>query len=98
MQRSGHYYYNSFNSRYFFLFLFFKIKFLNLFFFHTQINNAFLGKPAPKLIFKDMVEAMKPGSVIVDLAAETGGNVELTKPGEKYVHNGVTLIGYTDLP
>ena len=41
---------------------------------------------------------MKPGSVIVDLAAEAGGNCELTKPGEKIVYNGVTIIGYTDLP
>ena len=56
------------------------------------------GKPAPKLILKEHVEAMKPGSVIVDLAAEAGGNVETTKPGELYVHNGVTCIGYTDLP
>lgn len=45
-----------------------------------------------------MVESMKPGSVIVDLAAEAGGNVETTRPGELYVHNGVIHIGYTDLP
>lgn len=56
------------------------------------------GKPAPLLISKDMVESMKPGSVIVDLAAEAGGNCELTKPGELYNHNGVNIIGYTDLP
>lgn len=56
------------------------------------------GKPAPKLISASMVEGMKPGSVIVDLAAEAGGNVETTKPGELYVHKGVTHIGYTDLP
>lgn len=56
------------------------------------------GKPAPKLITKEMVELMKPGSVIVDLAAEAGGNVEVTKPGEQIVHNGVTVIGYTDFP
>jgi len=56
------------------------------------------GKPAPKLITKDLVELMKPGSVIVDLAAEAGGNVEVTKPGEQIVHNGVTVIGYTDFP
>jgi NAD(P) transhydrogenase subunit alpha len=55
------------------------------------------GKPAPKLWFTDMVELMKPGSVIVDLAAEKGGNVELTVPGEVIVHNGVTIIGYPDL-
>ncbi|KAI0797960.1 PNTB-domain-containing protein [Abortiporus biennis] len=56
------------------------------------------GKPAPKLITKEMVAAMKQGSVIVDLAAETGGNCELTKPGELNITNGVTVIGYTDLP
>ncbi|XP_058944433.1 NAD(P) transhydrogenase, mitochondrial-like [Pocillopora verrucosa] len=56
------------------------------------------GKPAPKLITKEMVESMKPGSVIMDLAAETGGNCELTKPGELYNHNGVNVVGYTDLP
>jgi NAD(P) transhydrogenase len=56
------------------------------------------GKPAPKLITKEMVESMRPGSVIVDLASENGGNCELTKPHEIYVHNGVTIIGYTDLP
>ena len=55
------------------------------------------GKPAPKLWFTDMVELMKPGSVIVDLAAEKGGNCDLTKPGEVVVHNGVTIIGYPDL-
>jgi NAD(P) transhydrogenase subunit alpha len=56
------------------------------------------GKPAPKLITAGMVESMKPGSVIVDLAAEQGGNCELTVPGEVVVRHGVTLIGYTDLP
>lgn len=56
------------------------------------------GKQAPKLITKEMVDAMKPGSVIVDLAAEAGGNCELTTPGKIIVHNGVTIIGYTDLP
>ncbi|KZT68153.1 NAD(P) transhydrogenase mitochondrial precursor [Daedalea quercina L-15889] len=56
------------------------------------------GRPAPKLITKEMVAAMKQGSVIVDLAAETGGNCAVTKPGELYVHEGVTIIGYTDLP
>ncbi len=55
------------------------------------------GRPAPKLWLKDMVELMKPGSVIVDLAAENGGNCELTVPGQEVVHNGVTIIGYTDL-
>ncbi|OBZ75931.1 NAD(P) transhydrogenase, mitochondrial [Grifola frondosa] len=56
------------------------------------------GRPAPKLITKEMVSAMKQGSVIVDLAAETGGNCVVTKPGEVYVHEGVTIIGFTDLP
>jgi H+-translocating NAD(P) transhydrogenase subunit alpha len=56
------------------------------------------GKPAPKLWFKDMVEMMKPGSVVVDLAAERGGNCEYTKPGEVVDVGGVQVIGYTDLP
>ncbi len=56
------------------------------------------GKPAPRLITADMVRQMRPGSVIVDLAAETGGNCELTKPGEKIVASGVTIIGFLDLP
>ncbi|CAH1775612.1 unnamed protein product [Owenia fusiformis] len=56
------------------------------------------GKPAPKLISKQMIESMKPGSVVVDLAAEAGGNIETTKPGELYVYNDVTHIGYSDLP
>jgi H+-translocating NAD(P) transhydrogenase subunit alpha len=55
------------------------------------------GKPAPKLISADMVRSMRPGSVIVDLAAEQGGNCELTVPGEAAVRHGVTIIGYTDL-
>jgi NAD(P) transhydrogenase subunit alpha len=56
------------------------------------------GKPAPKLITAEMVRSMRPGSVIVDLAAEQGGNCELTQPGEAAVRHGVTIIGYTDLP
>jgi NAD(P) transhydrogenase subunit alpha len=56
------------------------------------------GKPAPKLITAEMVKSMKPGSVIVDLAAEQGGNCELTEPGKVAVKHGVTIIGYTDLP
>ena len=55
------------------------------------------GKPAPKLITADMVRSMRPGSVIVDMAAEQGGNCELTVPGEVVVREGVTIIGYTDL-
>lgn len=57
------------------------------------------GKPAPKLITQEMVDSMKPGSVIVDLAAATGGNCEYTQSGERFVtDNGVTVLGYTDLP
>ncbi len=56
------------------------------------------GRPAPKLWFKDMVELMKPGSVVVDLAAEQGGNCEYTVPGQVVVEKGVTIIGYTDMP
>ena len=56
------------------------------------------GKPAPRLITAEHVRAMRPGSVVVDLAAETGGNCELTEPGKVVVKEGVTLIGYTDLP
>jgi NAD(P) transhydrogenase subunit alpha len=56
------------------------------------------GKPAPRLITREMVESMKDGSVIVDLAAEQGGNCELTERDSVVVKNGVTLIGYTDLP
>ncbi len=56
------------------------------------------GKPAPELITQGMVETMKPGSVIVDLAAEQGGNCKLSKAGEVVVKHGVTIIGYTDLP
>jgi NAD(P) transhydrogenase subunit alpha len=55
------------------------------------------GKPAPKLWTAEMVSMMKPGSVVVDLAAEQGGNCELTKPGDEVVEHGVTIIGYTDL-
>lgn len=54
------------------------------------------GKAAPKLILKDMVESMKPGSVIIDLASSSGGNCELTRPGEIYVYNGVTIAGQVD--
>jgi len=56
------------------------------------------GKPAPKLITAEMLKTMRPGSVIVDLAAEQGGNCEWTVPGEVVVRDGVTIIGYTDLP
>ena len=55
------------------------------------------GKPAPKLITAEMVKTMKPGSVIIDMAAEQGGNCELTEPNQAVVKHGVTIIGYTDL-
>lgn len=56
------------------------------------------GRPAPKLITEEMLAAMKPGSVIVDLAAENGGNCVATIPGKLIEHRGVTVIGYTDFP
>ena len=56
------------------------------------------GKKAPTLITTEMVESMRKGSVIVDLAAESGGNCQLTKNGEIVHHKGVTIIGYNDLP
>ncbi|HEU4352587.1 MAG TPA: Re/Si-specific NAD(P)(+) transhydrogenase subunit alpha [Burkholderiales bacterium] len=56
------------------------------------------GQPAPRLISADMVRSMQPGSVIVDMAAEQGGNCELTVPGEVAVRHGVSIVGYTDLP
>ena len=56
------------------------------------------GRPAPKLIPRAAVERMRPGSVIVDLAAETGGNCELTVPGEVVEHAGVSIVGTTNLP
>jgi len=64
---------------------------------HHHHDRADPGKPAPKLITAEMVQSMKPGSVIVDMAAEQGGNCELTVPGEAVVRHGVTIIGYTDL-
>ena len=56
------------------------------------------GRPAPKLISKAMIESMKPGSIIVDLAVERGGNAELAKPGEIVTHNGVRIFGKLNLP
>jgi NAD(P) transhydrogenase subunit alpha len=56
------------------------------------------GRPAPKLITEAMVKSMRKGSVIVDLAAEQGGNCEVTKPNEIYSYEGVTIVGLTDLP
>ncbi|XP_066157430.1 NAD(P) transhydrogenase, mitochondrial-like [Euwallacea fornicatus] len=63
------------------------------------ISTALIpGQKAPLLILKEHIESMKPGSVVVDLAAEAGGNIETTKPGEIYSYNDVTHIGLTDLP
>lgn len=59
---------------------------------------AIPGKPAPILITQEMVERMQPGSVIVDIAAERGGNCALTRAGETVVHNGVTILGPLNLP
>ena len=56
------------------------------------------GRPAPRLVTRAMVESMKPGSVIVDLAAERGGNVELAEPGKVAEHNGVKIAGYLNVP
>jgi NAD(P) transhydrogenase subunit alpha len=55
------------------------------------------GRPAPELVSKKMVESMAPGSVIVDLAVERGGNCPLSKPGQVVEHNGVTIIGHTNM-
>ena len=67
--------------------------------FDAVITTAAIpGRPAPKLITAEAVRAMRPGSVIVDLAAETGGNCELTRPGEEIVESGVTIVGTTTLP
>ncbi len=59
---------------------------------------AIPGRPAPKLVDEDMVKAMKPGSVIVDMAAETGGNCTLTEPGQVVVKHDVTIVGLKNLP
>ncbi|MCB5177262.1 Re/Si-specific NAD(P)(+) transhydrogenase subunit alpha [Microvirga lenta] len=56
------------------------------------------GRPAPRLLTREMVESMKPGSVIVDLAVERGGNCEVSKPGEVVEHNGVKIIGHLNVP
>jgi H+-translocating NAD(P) transhydrogenase subunit alpha len=67
--------------------------------FDVVITTALIpGRPAPRLIPAGAVRAMRPGSVIVDLAAETGGNCELTEPGEETVREGVTIVGFTNLP
>ena len=56
------------------------------------------GRPAPKLVSRAMVESMKPGAVIVDLAVEAGGNCELARKDEVVMHNGVAIVGYSNLP
>jgi H+-translocating NAD(P) transhydrogenase subunit alpha len=67
--------------------------------FDAVITTALIpGRPAPTLIPASAVTAMRSGSVIVDLAAETGGNCELTEPGEEVVREGVTIVGFTNLP
>ena len=67
--------------------------------FDAVITTAAIpGRPAPRLIPASSVQAMRAGSVIVDLAAETGGNCELTEPGEEVVREGVTIVGLTNLP
>jgi NAD(P) transhydrogenase subunit alpha len=67
--------------------------------FDAVITTAAIpGRPAPRLIPASAVRSMRPGSVIVDLAAETGGNCELTRPGEEVVEDGVTIVGSTNLP
>jgi H+-translocating NAD(P) transhydrogenase subunit alpha len=67
--------------------------------FDAVISTAAIpGRPAPKLVTAEAVRAMRGGSVIVDLAAETGGNCELTRPGEEVDESGVTIVGITNLP
>jgi NAD(P) transhydrogenase subunit alpha len=67
--------------------------------FDAVVTTALIpGRPAPKLIPRSAIESMRPGSVIVDLAAEAGGNAELTQPDEEVVHQGVTILGPTNLP
>jgi NAD(P) transhydrogenase subunit alpha len=67
--------------------------------FDAVVTTALVpGRPAPRLIPASAVAAMRPGSVIVDVAAEAGGNCELTEPGEAVVREGVTIVGYTNLP
>ena len=67
--------------------------------FDVVITTALIpGRPAPRLIPASAVAAMRPGSVVVDLAAEAGGNCELTEPGQEVVREGVTIVGLTNLP
>ena len=67
--------------------------------FDVVVTTALIpGRPAPKLIPQSAIESMRPGSVIIDLAAEAGGNADLTRPDEEVTHNGVTILGPTNLP
>ena len=67
--------------------------------FDVVVTTALIpGRPAPKLIPQSAIESMRRGSVIIDLAAEAGGNADLTRPDEEVMHNGVTIIGPTNLP
>ena len=67
--------------------------------FDVVVTTALIpGRPAPQLIPRSAIESMRPGSVIVDLAAEAGGNAELTRPDEEVSHDGVTILGPTNLP
>jgi NAD(P) transhydrogenase subunit alpha len=67
--------------------------------FDVVVTTALIpGRPAPKLIPQSAIESMRPGSVIVDLAAEAGGNADLTQADEEVTHNGVTILGPTNLP
>jgi len=67
--------------------------------FDVVVTTALIpGRPAPKLIPQSAIETMRPGSVIVDLAAEAGGNADLTRADEEVTHNGVTILGPTNLP
>jgi H+-translocating NAD(P) transhydrogenase subunit alpha len=59
---------------------------------------AIPGRPSPKILTRAMIEGMKPGSVIVDIAAEGGGNCELTQPGQVIEHQGVTIAGPLNVP
>ena len=56
------------------------------------------GRKAPRLVTRAMASRMRPGAVVVDMAAESGGNCEVTRPGERVVENGVTFLGPTNLP
>ncbi|WP_199269472.1 NAD(P) transhydrogenase subunit alpha [Cobetia sp. L2A1] len=65
---------------------------------HVVISTAAIpGRPSPRIISREMVEGMKPGAVLVDLAAEGGGNCELTEPGKRVEHSGVTILGPLDM-